>query len=153
MFRYVHKQKLVFKKNSHQKKKNSIPIREIVNTIIRTDGYVIIKMYVDGIIQKQPVKNSIPMEMHFVNDFKRNLLINNNIFIFQRVIINYGQKTTIVGSCQNFIIPTGIHTRVSPNTKSTIKTKSSVIILPSATVQIPVIYKNSILIDREFLYD
>lgn len=50
------------------------------NKIMRINEYAVIKMYVDRIIQKQPAKIVIPMEMHLVNDFKTNLLTNNETF-------------------------------------------------------------------------
>ena len=120
--------------------------------IMRTDEYAFIKMEVNKIIQKPPVKISILTEMYLVNSFKTNLLIGSDIFNFQRVIINYDRETTVFGSCQNFIIFIEIRTGVFFNTKRTIKIKSFTIIPPSITIQVPVIYK-IIPNDRMFLFE
>ena len=55
--------------------------------------------------------------MYFVNDFKTSLLINNDTFKFQRVIIDYNKETTFLGFCHNYIIFIEIRTRDSFNAK------------------------------------
>ena len=81
------------------------------------------------------------------------MLINSDTLKFQRVIIDYDRETSIFGFCQNFIIFIKIRTRGFFISKRIIKIKSVTIILPSATIQIPVIYKNIIPKNRFYLFE
>ena len=91
--------------------------------------------------------------MHFVNNFQTNLLINNDTFKFQRVIIKYRNKNRHFRFLsKSHCSHQNLHWRFF-NAKRTIKTKSFIIIPTLATIKIPVIYRNFIPIDRDFLFE
>ena len=92
------------------------------------------------------------MEMHFVDNFTTNLLINNDIFNFNGLLLIMAKKPPFSGFVRisSFLLK---FTRAFFNAKRIIRIKSIITILQFAIIQMPVIYKNSIPTDRDFLFE
>lgn len=57
-------------------------VRGLGNRIITTDEYVVLTVYIDGLIDNDTLKAvCFFMEVHLVDDLKANLLIGNNVLI------------------------------------------------------------------------
>ena len=144
---YFHK---IFPFTEIKKMFSFIPIRGVANRIIKTNKYAVIKLYVNKIVNKKPAKVSFFMEIHLINELKLNLLIRNDIFKPQKIIIDYDRETVTFGCCKDVITFVDVRTKNSFNAKRTIKTKSFVIIPPFTILKIPIIYKSSIPINSEY---
>ena len=76
-------------------------VREINNKIIRINEYALIKIFINEIITIKIIIIIIIIKVHFILNFKMNILININIIIFQKLCINFKRQKLMIKSCKN----------------------------------------------------
>ena len=86
----------------------SLLIRDINNTIYSSNKYIIVDVYINGYIKKNDkqlsITNKFSIEIYIVDNFKINLLLNNNVFKAQRTAININVQTITLINCNNLIV-------------------------------------------------
>ncbi len=55
-----------------------ILIRGVGNKVVKTNKYIIIKIYIRGSIIENPIIVAIIIEIYLINNLKANLLVGNN---------------------------------------------------------------------------
>ena len=84
----------------------SISIRDINNIIHYIFDYIVMSCYINNYLSSNnriSIINKFEVKVHLINDLKTNLLINNNVFIVQRVKINLITQSVQLNNCQNLI--------------------------------------------------
>ena len=88
--------------------------------------YIIINCYINVYLSNNnqiSITNKFDVEIHFVDDLKINLFIDNNVFIAQRVKIDLITQNVQLSNNQNFIALINIIIRENSNLKRIIRTK------------------------------
>jgi len=55
-----------------------ILVRGVGNKVVKTDKYIIVKIYIRGSITENPIIVAIIIKVYLINNLKANLLIGNN---------------------------------------------------------------------------
>ena len=103
-----------------------ILIRDINNIMYYIFDYIIINCYINVYLSNNnqiSITNKFDVEIHFVDDLKINLFIDNNVFIAQRVKIDLITQNVQLSNNQNFIALINIIIRENSNLKRIIRTK------------------------------
>lgn len=78
----------------------SLKVRNIKISKYKLDKFVSISLYFSYTNTKNKlIYTYIYQELNMVKDLKINLLVNNNIFAIERVIIDLANKTVMISSC------------------------------------------------------
>lgn len=81
-----------------------LKVRGIRSLKHKLDKFVFISLYFSGINSKnRPVYAHIYQKLYLIKGLKANLLVNNNILVIKRVVINIANKTALILSCQVII--------------------------------------------------
>ena len=72
---------------------------------------------------KQSVIAKFFVEIHIIDNFKINLLVNNNVFNTQKVILNLKTQTVILVNCCNLIILINITVKKNINQQRIVRSK------------------------------
>ena len=67
------------------------------------------------------ITNKFDVEIHFVNDLKTNLLIDNDVFIAQRVKIDLITQNIQLSNCQNLVVSIDTMIKKNSDFKRTIR--------------------------------
>ena len=120
-------QTLLFFNNKIYITSSFVTIRDIKTNQHVFFDYVIIDMW----ILKQEFNDSIMIkiirEIHFVNDLRVNMLININIQIVEKIIIDISQRKFILFNCSKFFIFINVF-NVDKRVKRIIKNKQIVLL-------------------------
>ena len=65
-----------------------ISIRNYDNKIINATKYIIINLYLFDVINKEVVIVKMQMKIHFMNNFKINMLFNIDVFTLYKFVLN-----------------------------------------------------------------
>ena len=69
-----------------------------------TNDYLIINLYIKEKIEKKSVVAHFRWEVHVMNDLKIKLLLDMNVIIFERIIINLNFKRFTINDCKSLKI-------------------------------------------------
>ena len=130
-----------------------ISIRGVGNKIVNTNKYVIIIAYVNEIINNITKIICFTMEIHFVNDLKINIFLETNIITSQKMIMNLKTRILKLGKCQKLQISIDVIARIQSYFKCIIRNKFSIIITSNIIAKIFIVYNDTILENRDFLFE
>jgi len=77
----------------------SITIRNLNNIKHCIDKYAIVLIFFLEIKNDKQVFAKITCKMHLINNFKTNMLIENNVIDFEKIVINIVSKFVYIKSC------------------------------------------------------
>ncbi len=87
---------------------NSLIVRKIDANVHETKKYVNFSIYLSS--KNDSIKMiEIHREMHFVEELKINMFIENDILKLKEIIINVQQKKITIRNCENLVIDVKIH--------------------------------------------
>ena len=101
-----------------------ISIRDIDNIMHYIFDYVVISCYINDYLSnnnRMSITNKFDVEIHFVNDLKTNLLIDNDVFIAQRVKIDLITQNIQLSNCQNLVVSIDTMIKKNSDFKRTIR--------------------------------
>ncbi len=129
---------------------SSLIVREIDANVHETKKYVNFLFYLSS--KNDSAKMiEIHKKMHFVKEFKINMLIENDILRSKEIIIDVQSKKTIIRSCRNLIIEVKIHQRESFVRRNVISQFVNTI---SSEVYVKILYKmKDLSLNRDFLFE
>jgi hypothetical protein len=114
--------------------------------------YIIIIIYFIKIIDEKFVRELIRRKIYLINDFKINMLIENDILDFEEIFVNDVNDKIIIFSCNNMIIFIEIKILSKKMIKKIMHTRCSITISSRLTIIISI--HNTILsFNREFLFE
>ena len=98
-----------------------ISIRDVNDKVMKSDKFIIINLFFDDALQDTSFIEVIIVEIHLIDDFVANLLLDNKTLISQKINVNLNNETIIIKTCQDIKIPIDVRTRENPNIKRIIK--------------------------------
>ena len=76
-----------------------ISIRGVKNKVVNTNKYIMVTAYVNDVINNITKTACFTMKIHFINDFKINILLETNIITFQKITMNLKTRILKFGKC------------------------------------------------------
>ena len=136
-----------------------VSVRKIKNKIIKFDEFVKTKMFFDDTLNSkfistfQLVIEIIDVEIHVINDFVVNLLLNNNVIYSQNMKINSKKHRLIINKCENFRVSLNVRNRVTSHVKRTIRSQRVYTLMFNDLIEILITYYDALSNDRNFLFE
>lgn len=128
---------------------NSFTIREIEINIHEIKKYVNFSMYFFS--QKNSfVMTEIQREIHLIQEFRVNMLIENDILRSEEIIIDIVNRRAIIVNCDNMMIDVKIHQRDS-YVKKNVRNQFAMIIFSEVYAKVSYVVKN-LSNSRNFLF-
>ena len=135
---------------------SSILIRNIDNIMYYIFDYIVINCYMNDYLSNNnriSITNKFEVEIYLINDLKINLLINNDVFIVQRVKIDLISQNVQLSNCQNLVASIDTIIKKNSNLKRIIRAKQITSVFVNFIVMIFVIYHDNLSNDRDFLFE
>ena len=85
--------------NRIRKQGSPISIRNYDNKIINVTKYIIMNLYLFEVINKKTIIVKMQIKIHFTNDLKINMLLDINVFILYKFVLNCASQSAIINSC------------------------------------------------------
>jgi len=117
----------------------AIFVREIDKKIVKSNKFIIIKLFFNNIVIKQFVKSIVIVEIYIIDNFETNFLVNNNILISKDILIDLKDRKLIIDSCENLEILIRIKARKDLNIKRIIRARQAYIIIFDKLVKVSII--------------
>lgn len=76
----------------------------MINKIIYVTKYIIMNLYFLRVLDNKVILMKIQMKIHIINDFKINILIETNVFISHKFLLNCASQFVIIINYQNIKI-------------------------------------------------
>ena len=131
-------------------------MRDIDNIMHYIYDYIVMSYYIDNYLSnnnQMSITNKFDVEIHFVNDLKTNLFIDNNVFIVQRVKIDLIIQNVQLNSCQNLVASINTIIKKKFDFKRTIRANQVVNVSINFIVIIFVNYHDNLSNNKNFLFE
>ena len=116
--------------------------------------FIIIIMYANGeLFDNISTIAKMIMKTHLIDNLKVNMLINNDVFMLQKIKFNFINEKMIIDICQNFVIKIEIVIKKDFEIRRIIRIKKMIIILILLIILILITYYNTLLKDKDFLFE
>ena len=94
----------------------------------------------------------ITIEIYLIDNLKINIFIENNVLISQKIKLNSKNNKIIIELYKNLFVNIEIIIKDSFRVRKIIRIKEIITILILSTILILIIYNNTLLSDRDFLF-
>ena len=138
---------------------SSLPIKNIDERIIHIDEITKIKFrfFDQRIISKQnKIKEFViacfEVKLHILKNLSVNIVFDNDILVLQKVSINFVLNRLKIGTCKGIKMPLSVKTRNNSPIQRNIRNKTDVVVFPNFKLKLPMIYKNKLSNNRDFLF-
>lgn len=129
-----------------------ISIRHLRFKIYYFNDYVVFIFYIkDVLFDNIRAFAQIIREIYIIHNFKANILIKANIFIFKKIIIDFVTQFIKINNCRKIIIFINFRTRFK-FIKLIIKLISRIILSSHIITLIIIVYVNNLSTDRDLLF-
>jgi hypothetical protein len=128
-------------------------VRDLEINKHETFEYIIASIYfAEKIIQKKLIREVIRREVHLIDDFKVNMLIENDILDLEDIFINDVNNKVIIASCQHMIISIEIRTLTKEMINKVFNVRF-ITIISSYSMIIISIHHSNLSSNRNFLFE
>ena len=130
-----------------RRQNSNIAVRKMASLIIvrkldtiqhKSSDYAILSIYFSGNKDGSSIKTFIEREIHFVKNLKVNMLIDNNIIVFEDIVLDVSKKLVNIDNC-DIIVFMKIRFRVAHAQQRSIHVKK-IIVLSSRAQLIIIVY-------------
>ena len=136
-----------------KKMTTKILIRELRFKIHYFDEFFVLTFYMkEMLFDDTRAFAQITREIHIVDDLKTDMLIEADILISERMIINFVTQNLSIDSCRDITVSINFRARSEP-IKRTIKSSTRMILLSRITMFVLVVYVDELSIDRDLLFE
>lgn len=132
-----------------------ISIRDIDDVIHEFTKYFIITLYIERTLNNKSVLVSITREIHLMNNLKMNMLINIDILVSKRMILNMSHKILFIESCEKIEIEINVKVRKNVNIRRIVRVKDRTVISLNALIQLSVLMRqlNQLSCNRDLIFE
>ena len=102
----------------------SLPVRGVGNTIVHTNEYALVAIYVHVTLNGAPRIARLTMEVHIIDNLKANMLIGTDTMTPQGMTMDLNNQVITFAKFQGMEAPLNVVTRTQPHSKSTIRSRS-----------------------------
>ena len=132
---------------------SSLSIREMSDKLIKINDFVMIHLFVTDINDVDEVITIVvSVEIHLIDDFKTNMLVDVNVLKSQRMIVNFDHNTLIIENCEIKIVIDSI-SRVKSHLKRIIRNQKIFTILFDELIKVSIIFHDDLSSDRDFFFE
>ena len=131
----------------------SIIVRDLDTTQHESSNYVILSMYLLGTKNDASTKTLIEKKIHFVRNLKINMLIDNDIIVFESIVTDVDKQKITIRNCDITILMK-IRFRVTHVQQRSIHAKK--IIILSSRAQLIIVVHNlfdELFVNRDFFFE
>ena len=135
---------------------SSILIRNIDNIMHFIFEYIVINCYFDDYLSNNnriSITNKFDIEIHFVDDLKTNLLVDNDVLNAQNAKIDLITQIVHLNNCQNLVALIDIIIKKNSSLKRIIRAKQIINVFVNFIVMIFVNYHDNLSNDKNFLFE
>ena len=135
---------------------SSISIRDIDNIMHFIFEYIVINCYFDDYLSNNnriSITNKFDIEIHFVDDLKTNLLVDNDVLNAQNAKIDLITQIVHLSNCQNLVASIDIIIKKNSSLKRIIRAKQITNVFVNFIVIIFVNYHDNLSNNRDFLFE
>ena len=158
-FFIIDQQYLTFQRSNYVnymlRKSESLKIKSIKLFTLNIDEYILINFVIFNEVNDKLTIACFIRHFYIVNNFKTNILFNNNIFDSKNVVVHINQQKFIINNCDNF--STSLKVIVKNNgderIKQIIRLKINVTILIQFCFIIFIKYRDFKLSNRDILFN
>lgn len=131
-------------------------VRDIDNIIHQLIKYILVTFYVNETLSSfKSVVISIIREVYLVNNLKINMLIDIDILVSERMILNMNLITLFIKSCKNLTIIINVMIRKNSNSKRTVRVKDRISISSHSQTNISILVRqqDQLSNDRDLIFE
>jgi len=127
-------------------------MREIEIDKYFTNNYLVLNIYIKSYLKEKSVVIYIRQKIYVVNYLKIKMLLEINIIIFKRIIVNLNSKKLTINNCRELIVNLEVTTRDNTRVYKVLKTSKLIIINANIIIKI-FICLLQFLINKDYLFD
>ena len=139
--------------NRVRKQGSFISIRDYNNKIINATKYIIMNLYLFEMINKKVVIVKVQIKVHLTNDLKINMLLDIDVFILYKFVLNCASQSIIINNYQNIKIFVRFIVKSYFQIKRVLKTKIIITLLSNTITNISINYYDTLFDNRDFLFE
>jgi hypothetical protein len=132
--------------------KDPITVRGIGTAKYPTDEYVILNIYIPGLVNDKVEVVQITAEVHLVRSLKARLLIGVDVLDSEGMDISFRDRSLTVNGEEGW--KTSIHVHAKDNTRVRCKVRAlkQVTVPPHSSLAVPITLESALPTDRDFLF-
>ena len=132
---------------------SSLSIRKVSGKLIKINDFVMIHLFVTDINDVDEITTTVVfVEVHLINDFKINMLVDVNVLKSQRMIVNFDHNILVIESCEIKIVIDSV-SRVKSHFKRIIRNQKIFTILFDELTKVSIIFHDDLSFDRDFFFE
>ena len=137
------------------RKSKSLKIKNIKLFTLNIDKYILINFVIFNKVNNKSIIVCFIRYFYIVNNFKTNILFDNNIFNLKNVVIHVNQQKFIINNCDNFSISLKIVIKNNndEHIKRIIRSKINITILIHFYFIVFINYRNLKLLNRNMFFN
>ena len=137
------------------RKSKSLKIKNIKLFILNINKYILINFAIFNEINSKSTIFCFIRYFYIVNNFKTNILFDNNIFDSKNVVVHINQQKFIINNCDNFSISLKVVVKNNDDEriKRIIRLKINITILIYFCFIVFIKYRNLRLLNRDILFN
>lgn len=133
---------------------SSLLIRDVDDKMIKTSEYVTIDVYIDDVDSSHKfVISRFMTNIHLVNNFKINLLLEIDVLESQKMILDFDKHLVKIDVYQDFTTLINVINKANSHIKRIIRARKTFIVQLRTIVNVLIIYHNELLNDKNFLFE
>ena len=117
----------------------AIFVCRISEKIVKSNEFIVIKLFFNNVVIDRFVRDIVIVEIHIIDNFEANLLIDNNVLILEDIFIDFKNRKLIIDNCENLEISIRIKAHKNSNVKRVIKARQAYIVILDKLVKISII--------------
>ena len=131
-----------------------LKIKNIKSSMLIVKEYISINFVIFDEVNDESTITCFTHNLYIVNNFKINMLLNNDILKSKNIFIHIDQKKLTINNCDNFSTPLKIVTKNNDERiKRTIQSQIKINISIHSCIIVLIKYQNNKLLDRNIMFN
>jgi hypothetical protein len=131
-----------------------INVRGIDNALHQSCFYVMLDLYLDGLVNGKKARGHIRREFHLVDGLKCKLLMSLDVMVSEEMMINLTDKSLIISTCENLMISIRVNLKPNSRIRRIVHSKELVKVSSNSIISILTYLRGKKLSsNRDFLFE
>ena len=136
-----------------QRVNRPIGVRGIGSSRYTTDKFVVIDLFIKGIVDGKNATAHLKREAHLVNNLKAKFLVGIDILAPERISLDLSNERMTIRSCKGLVAKVQITAKDNVRVRRIVRTEKKVVIPPNSVLKIPVSVRGERLPDRDYIFE
>jgi hypothetical protein len=132
--------------------KTPITLRGIGTTKYPTDEFVILNLYIPGLVNGKIEVIEIVAEVHLVRNLKAKLLIGVDILGSEGIDISFRDRSLSINGEEGWKTSIHVHAKDNTRVRQKVRALKQLTILPHSLQAVPIGLESALPTDRDFLF-